>query len=109
MLAFDPTQRVSISEIWAHPFMQGKQLSFDELNIEMTARKKTIEIARNVFENKLDKKNKKPDDLKYYFNKNDLKKFRDGEKSEMKKKKGKKVAKQFNLEVRVFIMCNNST
>lgn len=101
MLAFDPTQRVSISEIWAHPFMKGMLLSSDELKIEMTARKKTIEIARNAFENKLNKNRKKPDDLKFYFNKNELKKFRDGEKTETKKKKGKKLAKQFNVNVEV--------
>ena len=48
MLAFDPTQRLSIGEVMAHEWMQGIQKNEQEIMIEFCARKKKIEERKKI-------------------------------------------------------------
>lgn len=42
MLAFDPKQRISMEEIYAHPWFTDKVLSFEEIAVQFTERKAKV-------------------------------------------------------------------
>lgn len=109
MLAFDPTQRLSISEIESHKWLKGKTLEKNEIIIEMMARKKTIECGKLVLQEKVEKTKikRKIGEKPYCLNTvNHEKKFRNTEKNEIYKKSKKKRIEPKNL-IEVFFFLFN--
>lgn len=48
MLAFDPTQRLSIAEIMQHPWYKGDVPSDDEIKTELEQRKQYVDHQKEV-------------------------------------------------------------
>lgn len=78
MLAFDPTQRLSLGEIIAHEWMKGVMKNEEEIIFEFNERKKTIHDRKKKFSFQNSKNNNEISlkNTKFYQIPLDCKKFR---------------------------------
>jgi len=83
LLAFDPTQRLSIGEIMAHKWMQGAKKTEEEIMKEFMERKKKIENRKKFEKERTNIKEIAPKNTKFYISPMNTKQFRSDERGSL--------------------------
>ena len=106
MLAFDPTQRLSIGEIMAHKWMQGPKKNNEEIVKEFVERKNKIENRKKFAKERArDLKEINPQNTKFYLSPLNTKQFRSDERGSLiLKLKYLGVEKREFCDIKVYLL-----